>query len=432
MHQLEENEANESFDSDETSAGPQDSVRAENLGKAFVERFGEIPDFVARAPGRINLIGEHTDYNGGFVLPVAINRSTLVAGRVVSSAEDKGQIELISRNYNVETFFDPHKLEPGQEAGPSWSNYSRGVVWSLREKGLLDLNRLPSAQLMIDSNVPQGAGLSSSAALEVATALALYSLAGFRPDEIDRAALALACQKAENDFVGVKCGIMDQFISALGQSDAAVLIDTRSLGYRAVPLGFQALGLKLVAVNSAVPHSLKTSAYNERRSQCEEAARLLAVRFGLPEDSQLRDISLTQLEEAAPELPPLLFKRARHVIGENGRVLKAVNYLENGFGNAGDLAAFGQLLNESHASLRDDYAVSVPEVDLLVELAQQQPGVIGARMTGGGFGGCTVNIVAEGAIAHFRAAVVEQYRRQTGLPAQIYIFEGVEGGTVLR
>lgn len=404
--------------------------RVTALLQAFTERFGAAPDFIARAPGRINLIGEHTDYNGGFVLPVAINRVMLIAVRTVSLGGR--QIELFSRNYDASTTFSLDQIEHAEDASLSWSNYVRGVAWGLRENNALDLNLVPTAQFMLDGNVPQGAGLSSSAALEVATALAFYTLAGFVPREIDRVALALACQKAENGFVGANTGIMDQFISAMGQSDAALLIDTRSLEFRAIPLGFKALGLKLVAVDSAVPHSHTTSAYNERRAQCEEAARILAKRFNLPENSQLRDFTLAQLEEAAGELPPVLLKRARHVISENERVLKAVEYLEGGFSNPGDLAAFGQLLNQSHASLRDDYEVSVPQVDLLVDLAQQQPGVIGARMTGGGFGGCTVNVVEERVLNDFRANVLEEYRRQTGLDAKMYIFEGVEGGSILR
>jgi galactokinase len=409
----------------------QDNTRVAELRQAFFEHFGAGSDFVARAPGRINLIGEHTDYNGGFVLPVAINRTVLIAARAVQLTGH--QIEVNSQDYNSTLCIDLDKLEAVQEEEMAWSNYLRGTAWGLREKGALDLNLVPSAQFMIDGNVPRGAGLSSSAAIEVATALAFYTLAGFVPREIDRPQLALACQKGENDFIGVKSGIMDQFVSALGQPDSALLIDTRSLEYRAIPLGFQNLKLKLVAVDSAVPHSLKSSAYNERRAQCEEASRILARRFGLSEETaQLRDFSLAQLEEAKGDMSEVLFKRARHVISENERVMQAVSLLESGFANQGDLQAFGELLNQSHASLRSDYEVSVEQVDLLVDLAQKHPGVIGARMTGGGFGGCTVNVVEESALTGFRNNVVEEYRQRTGLDARMFVFEGVEGGSVLR
>lgn len=400
------------------------------LRQSFTAHFGAAPDFVARAPGRINLIGEHTDYNGGFVLPVAINRAMLIAVRAVTLG--KGQLELFSRNYNATTSFDLDKIEPAPYEALAWSNYVRGVAAALTEKGLLDLKQVGSAQFMLEGQVPLGAGLSSSAALEVATALALFTLAGFEPSKIDRVALALACQRAENDFVGVKTGIMDQFVSALGQPDAALLIDTRSLEYRAIPLGFRDLRLKLVAVDSAIPHSLKTSAYNERYGQCKEAAHLLAKHFNLPENSQLRDFTVAQLEAATAILPPLLFQRARHVLTENERVLQAVALLDEGLGKPTHLQAFGSLLNQSHASLRDDYEVSTPDVDLLVELAQQHPGVIGSRLTGGGFGGCTVNVVAEEALESFGLKVVEEYRRRTGLEAKMYLLEGVEGGSILR
>ncbi len=418
------------LDKTHTPAQERDSERVVDLIKAFSDHFGAGPDFVTRAPGRINLIGEHTDYTGGFVLPVAINRTLLMAVRKVQLSGH--QIELFSLDLNSQTTLSLDKVEPAPEKDRAWSNYVRGVAWALNENRLLDLSQVSSAQIVLSGDIPRGAGLSSSAALEVASALAFFTLAEFVPREIDRVSLALACQKAENEFVGVKTGIMDQFISALGQTDSALFIDTRSLENRAVPLNFGELKLKLVAVDSAVPHSLRSSAYNQRRTQCEEAASRLAKKLKLLDTTQLRDISLAQLEEAGGALTPTLKKRARHVVSENERVLEAVKYFESGFKEPGSLEALGQLLKQSHESLRDDYEVSVPQLDLLVELAQKQPGVIGSRMTGGGFGGCTVNIVREDALGAFETEVVEEYRRQTGLDAKMYILEGVEGGSVLR
>lgn len=404
-----------------------EAVRVAKLKEDFQARFGVAPQFIARGPGRVNLIGEHTDYNGGFVFPVAINATTLVA---VAPGETD-QVRVASQGYESEAVFALSKLE---KAGPneSWSNYVRGVVWALQEKGLLDIAQLPGARLLIHSNVPQGAGLSSSAALEIATGLAFLKLAGQEPAQVNRANLALASQYAENKFVGANTGIMDQFISALGQSDSALLIDTRSLEYRAVALGFAKRGWKLVAVDSAVKHRHDTGGYNTRRQECEEAARLLSERYGKAPNSQLRDFTIEQLLENFAALPNKPARRARHVITEDVRTLRAVSLLERDFTEPGDIAEFGKLLRQSHESLRDDFEVTVPEVDRLVELAWAQPGVIGARMTGGGFGGCTVNVVAEAALDDFRRSVVEVYQQETKLDARMFIFDAVEGGSILN
>ena len=415
----------------EAPAQTTQETRVAALRQAFQERFGEAPRFVSRAPGRVNLIGEHTDYNGGFVFPVAINRTVLMAVAGPEAGATPGEVRIISKEYDRESVFNLNNLEKAPEA-ERWTNYVRGVAWALGQRGLLDPATLSGARIMLESDVPQGAGLSSSAALEIATALALFQLAGTPAASLNRAKIALACQLAENGFVGANTGIMDQFISALGQPDSALLIDTRSLEYRAVPLGFADRGLKLVAVNSAVPHRHDTGGYNQRRAECEEAARYLAQVYGKPENSQLRDFTLEQLLGVQGKLAPTPFKRARHVITEDARTLKTVEILERGFAHESDLSTFGRLLRESHESMRLDFEITVPEVDLLVELAWNQPGVVGARMTGGGFGRCTVKVVEEKALDAFSEQVWQKSRQETGLDARMYIFDAVEGGSILE
>jgi galactokinase len=405
------------------SVEPDDEARAKQLRARFRSHFGGEPDFVARAPGRINLIGEHTDYNGGFVLPAAINRTIQVAARAVRNSSI---VEMVSVDYEGRTSFDLRDISPEDDEALAWSNYVRAVAWALNQKGLLDLQKLPGAQMVIEGNVPRGSGLSSSAAIEVASALCFTRFAGV---DVDRPALALACQTAENEFIGVKSGIMDQFISALGQPDSALLIDTRSLDYRPVPLGLDDLGCKLVAVDSAAPRTLASTAYNQRRAECEEAVGLLAPRLGLGPNAQLRDITSAQLETNAGVLPEILLKRARHVIRENERTLQAVGLMDEGLGQGDNLQRFGELLYASHRSLRDDYEVSSAQLDLLVDLASKCEGVIGARMTGAGFGGCTVNIVQADHLDNFAREVVEEYRRRSGLDAELHVCRAVEGGS---
>ncbi len=397
------------------------------LRTEFERRYHYAPEFISRAPGRVNLIGEHTDYNGGFVLPVAINRSVLMAVGAPPANMPLGEVRVYSLDYQKETVFNLANIEHAAE-DMRWSNYLRGVAWALAERGLLNLADLPGANIVVEGNVPQGAGLSSSAALEVATALALFRLANRTPD---RAQMALACQRAENGFVGANTGIMDQFVSALGQPDSALLIDTRSLEYRAIPLGFAARGLKLVAVDSAVPHRHDASGYNQRRTECEIAARTLAQLYRRPENSQLRDFTLAELEAVYTQLPPVPARRARHVITEDVRTSRAVELLQSGFAGPESLVEFGQLLRGSHESMRDDFEITVPPVNLLVELAWKLDGVIGARMTGGGFGGCTVNVVEAATLPVFEQAVVEDYRQQTGLPARMFVFDAVQGGNII-
>ena len=406
--------------------GIDDRARAAQLRDRFRDTFGREAEFVSRAPGRVNLIGEHTDYNGGFVLPAAIDRTVLIA---VCTMPETRNIEVASVDYGNRTMFSLDNIKASEEEEFRWTNYMRAVAWALGKEGHIDLSALPGAQMLVEGNVPLGSGLSSSAAIEVAAALSFTRMAGVT---MERDKLALVCQKAENEFVGVNSGIMDQFISALGEPDSALLVDTRSLQYRAVPLGLEELGYRVVAVDSAVPRTLAATAYNQRRAECETAVRTLAPLLGLEPGAQLRDISWEQLEENRHALEETLYRRARHVVSEDRRTLDAVALMDAGLGDDHNLERFGKLLYASHASLRDDYEVSSPELDLLVELARESPGVAGARMTGAGFGGCTVNIVQESALADFTQHLVESYRSRAGRTATVYVCKAVEGGTYLE
>jgi len=359
---------------------------------------------VFRAPGRVNLIGEHTDYNDGFVLPAAIDRE------IIMSVRPRGgrQVNLNSFNFQATSSFSLYQI--GYDAEQPWSNYLRGVCYVLEEAGY----HLRGADVVFGGNVPIGSGLSSSAALEVATATAFLTLAEY---DVPGPQVAQLCQRAENEFVGTRCGIMDQFISVLGQAGHALLVDCRSLDYRAVPLP---AGVKVVVGDTGVRRGLASSEYNTRRAQCEEGvARLQPV---LPGITALRDVTPEQLDAHQARLPEETYRRCRHVVTENARVLQAIAAME-----AGDLPALGALLNASHESLRDDYEVSCDELDLLVALARQQPGVYGSRMTGAGFGGCTVSLVADEHAREFVRTVGKAYGEATGLEWQIYVCEAVAG-----
>ncbi|HEY3418061.1 MAG TPA: galactokinase [Armatimonadota bacterium] len=351
-----------------------------------------------RAPGRVNLIGEHTDYNDGFVLPAAIDREVLLAATPSGSRE----VTLHSLDFDGTSTFNLDEI--GYDAEQPWSNYLRGVCYVLEEKDF----HLRGAEIAFSGDVPVGSGLSSSAALEVATAIAFLQMAEY---EVPGEEVALLCQRAENEFVGTRCGIMDQFISALGQAGKALLIDCRSLAYRPYPIP---AGVKLVISDTGVRRGLVSSEYNTRRGQCETGVALL--RAVLPDIFALRDVSSAQLEAHKGLLPDDIYRRCRHVVTEDERVLHAVEAME-----AGNLPLLGQLLNASHESLRDDYAVSCKELDLMVELARQQPGVYGSRMTGAGFGGCTISLVADETADAFVENVAPAYREQTGIESQIYI-----------
>jgi len=357
-----------------------------------------------RAPGRVNLIGEHTDYNDGFVMPVAIDLSTWAK---ISPLETR-KLQLHSENFGDDIEIDLDDKNVARR--DHWSDYPIGVAVMLEKAG----HRLRGARLQIRGEVPIGSGLSSSAAVEVATACALTAISGVK---IERRELALLCQRAENEFVGAHVGIMDQFISLFGEVQKALLLDCRSLEYRLLPLPDN---VRLIICNTMVKHELASSAYNERRAQCEEGVKHLA-KF-LPDVKALRDVTITELEQYGRDLSEVVYRRCRHVVTENARVLSAGEALEHG-----DLVYFGKLMGESHQSLRDDYEVSCRELDLMVEFAREVEGVYGARMTGGGFGGSTVNIVAVEHVEAFRAHVAERYEEATKLKPEIYICNASDG-----
>ena len=397
--------------------------QAQALEQRFARLFGESPR-IYQAPGRVNLIGEHTDYNDGFVMPAAIGFYTRVA---VAPRPDR-KLVIHSENYSEQVEFDLDGL-PATRAG-HWSDYVIGVVKMLVRSG----KQLRGANLLVDGNVPLGAGLSSSASLEVAVGYALLDLAdrAIEPPtlerikidrikidriKIDRTGLALLCQQAENEFVGARCGIMDQFVSSHGKHGQALLLDCRSLEYRQLPLPPD---VALAICNTMVKHSIAKGEYNQRRAECETGVRTLSKH--LPQVRALRDVTVEDLETYGQELPDVVMRRCRHVIGENDRVLQAAAALERG-----DLQAVGSLMLESHRSLRDDFEVSCAELDLMVELAGRAEGVYGTRMTGGGFGGCTIALVQSGCVEAFERKVREGYERSTGCQPEIYICAAADG-----
>lgn len=373
------------------------------LSEAFQKLFGDRPN-IYRAPGRVNLIGEHTDHNEGFVMPAAIDFFTSVA---IGSRNDR-RIVVRSENFSetAELILD----EPPAQGRGHWSDYPFGVAVKLEQAG----QRLRGANMLVRGEVPIGSGLSSSAAIEVATGYALLDLAG---TNIDRLELAKLCQRAENEFVGMRCGLMDQFISCFGKAGHALILDCRSLDHKLLALPAD---VKLVVCNTMVQHELASSEYNARRAECEEGVRLLSQR--LPQVESLRDVTTGDLQRLKNHLPEVVSRRCRHVASENARVIEACSALERR-----DLATFGQLMRESHASLRDDYEVSCDELNLMVDLANQAEGVYGARMTGGGFGGCTVNLVQSDSVDSFRQAVASGYAEATGREPEIYVCSAAQG-----
>jgi galactokinase len=384
-----------------------DSSLLQRVLASFGAAFGAPPELVAHAPGRVNLIGEHTDYNDGFVLPCAIDFHTLAAAR----ARDDAQVRVVACDCagTIDEFRLDAPIVP--RADEPWANYVRGVVKMLVERGL----PLRGAELAIAGNVPQGAGLSSSASLEVAVGQAFKSLQGF--DQLTATDLALIAQQAENRFVGCNCGIMDQLISARGKAGHALLIDCRSLDTRPVRLPD---AVAVMIVHSRVKRGLVDSEYNTRREQCEAAARHYGVKA-------LRDIDLCMLEARAEGLAPVVLKRARHIVTENQRTLDAADALA-----ASDLQRLGALMAQSHASMRDDFQITVPAVDRLVQIVQHAVGTAGgARMTGGGFGGCVVAVLPEASVEAARAAIEAQYRAPGGEPASIWVCHASAGAGVL-
>ncbi|MBB4635759.1 galactokinase [Longimicrobium terrae] len=369
--------------------------------RAFEERYGGAPAFVARAPGRVNLIGEHTDYNDGFVLPMAIDRAVWIALR----PREDYKVRIHSLDFDEEREFDLMHLA---SSGMEWMDYVQAVAWALQKR---DRN-LKGWDGVTAGDVPIGAGLSSSAAFELASARAFAALSGLHWEPRE---MALMAQRAENEWIGVYCGIMDQMISAAGEAGHALLIDCRSLETRSVPVP---AGTSVVILDTATRRGLVDSAYNDRRRHCEEAAAALGV-------PALRDVTRAKFEARAESLPPLIRKRARHVVTEIERTLEAAEALERN-----DAARVGDLMNASHASLRDDFEVSRRELDVIVELAQAQGACYGARMTGAGFGGCAVALVqTEGAEA-FAASVAADYQRATDLEARVYVCSASEGASL--
>lgn len=374
---------------------------------SFKEVLNYQPSHIIQAPGRVNLIGEHTDYNDGFVLPCAINYQTVVA----AAKRDDNIVRVVSVDYgNATDEFDITKdIEFQQDK--MWSNYIRGVVKCLRDRGY----QFRGADISVSGNVPQGAGLSSSAALEVVigqTFKVLYNL------EISQAEIALNGQQAENEFVGCNCGIMDQMISAEGLENHAMLLDCRSLETTSVSMPEE---MSVVIINSNKKRGLVDSEYNTRRKQCEEAARIMGV-------TALRDASIEMLESTLSELDDVVAKRARHVITENDRTEQAAKALA-----CGDMVRMGQLMAESHASMRDDFEITVKEIDTLVDMVKQVIGDKGGvRMTGGGFGGCVVALVPPTLVDEVKAVVEANYQAATGLKESIYVCQAKPGAGVLE
>jgi galactokinase len=375
----------------------------QDIAQHFEQIFGSRPT-VFRAPGRVNLIGEHTDYNEGFVLPAAIGFYTQVA---IAPRLDR-KLLIRSHEFDGDFEFDLGNLPPRRVG--AWCDYVLGVAVMLRQRGVVS----DGANILVQGEVPIGAGLSSSAALEVASAFALLSLNGSR---LAMPEVAKLCQQAENTFVGARVGIMDQFVSCMGKAGHAFFLDCRSLEFKFVPIPAE---IQLVICNTMVKHDLATGSYNTRRQECEEGCRILARRD--PNVRALRDVSIEQLERYADDLAPVLRKRCTHIVHETQRVLDAVQCLAHG-----DLNRLGELMRDSHRSLRDLYEVSCPELDIMVDAAEGLPGHCGGRMTGGGFGGCTVNLVQAGNAEDFVAQVSERYQRKTGISPKVYICSAADG-----
>ena len=385
------------------------------LGKSVAEQFtntyGRAPEWVVAAPGRVNVIGEHTDYNDGFVFPMAIDRYTIIA-----AAPSNGKMSAIELRSTVEQA--PVKIDVSKPLHPekkgTWFNYPLGVIAGFAARGV----KPGSFQALIHSTVPLGGGLSSSAALEVATATLLETITGKKLDPVEKALLS---QKAEHEYAGMPCGIMDQFISVMGKKDHILLLDCRSRKTELVPMSDPAV--ELLITNTNVKHELTGGEYAKRRAQCEEAARVLGV-------ASLRDADADRLERARTKMDPTVYRRAKHVISEIERTLHAAEGVR-----ASNWPTVGQLMYASHASLRDDYEVSCPELDAIVDIAQSigtKGGVFGCRMTGGGFGGCTVALVEASKVAAITDKIGTEYERRTGIKPTSFVSRPAAGASVLK
>jgi len=370
---------------------------------AFARRFGRQPQFVVRAPGRVNLIGEHTDYNGGFVLPMAIDRWVSIAlsprpGRAVS---------VTSLEFGETVEFALDELGP---RGSGWFHYVKGVAWALAQEG----RALQGWEGVVAGDVPMGAGLSSSAAFELAAARSFAAVSGLAWEPV---AMALASQRAENEWVGVGCGIMDQLISACGRKDHAMLLDCRSLEAAPVPIPE---ATSVVVLDTTTRRALATSGYNDRRGECEAAAKACGVAL-------LREIDEDALASNKERLDESTWRRARHVVSENARTLAAAQALRRG-----DPVAMGALMSESHRSMRDDFEITTPVMDAMVTAASAAPGCFGARMTGGGFGGCVVALVRVDAVDAFQESAAAAFRMKTGLTPKLYVCRATDGAEIVE
>lgn len=384
--------------------------RIRRIKEDFSELFGSSPEVIVKGPGRVDLMGAHTDYSEGFVLPVAVNVDVLAGGRL----RDDNKIAVYSGNFETLAEFSLDAIE--FDNVNTWSNYVRGVVHFLQESGV----KLRGANIVLYGNVPIGSGLSSSAAIEMAVGYLLQTLIGFEMSGPD---LALIGQKAENKFVGVNTGIMDQFISRLGKKDSALFLDCRTLEYELLPLDTSSM--KIVVCDTMKRRGLVGSEYDLRRSQCEEAARLFAQWY--PEVRTLRDVTPEMLAEHGAQLPEVVAKRAAHVVGENNRVLRSREVLASG-----DFVEFGKLMNASHDSSRDLFEVSCPELEAMVEVTRNAPGSLSGRMAGAGFGGCTVSLVRDEFVEPFLEAVAVEYERKTKLAPSLYVCTAEDGASVIE
>ncbi|TCJ19209.1 galactokinase [Flaviaesturariibacter flavus] len=380
---------------------------AEKVAKAYQEQWGA-PTLVARSPGRVNIIGEHTDYNEGFVLPAAIDKAVYVAlGR---RGDDRIELQALEFGDHFSTTLDTIAPRPGQ-----WTNYILGVVAQFHKRG----HRLGGFNLVVDGEVPFGAGLSSSAAVECATAFALNELFGAN---VPREELIYIAQKAEHEYAGVLCGIMDQFASMFGKAGNAVRLDCRSMDYEYVPLHME--GYKLLLLNTNVKHSLASSEYNTRRMQCEAGIALVQKKY--PGVKSLRDVTVEQLNECVRENDELVFRRCKYVVEENERLLAGCEDLKRG-----DLTELGMKMYRTHRGLSEEYEVSCPELDFLVNAVREKDAVLGARMMGGGFGGCTINIVREDAIDSLVSELAPRYKEATGLELTPIVVTVGDGSSIV-
>jgi len=383
------------------------------LWKIFKEKYTDtgLVKGAFSAPGRVNLIGEHTDYNEGFVLPVAIDKKIIMLGQL---REDR-LVQVFDLVYKTKIKFSLDSLSPSKKE--SWANYLMGVMDEIQKAGY----PLQGVNLVFTSNIPQRAGLSSSAALEVVTALTMAKLNSL---EIKPLEMAHLCRRAENNFVGVACGIMDQYVSCLGQKNYALFIDCRSNDYELIPL--KDPNYQIIICNSKVQRGLVDSEYNKRKEECKIATEFFKHKLNR-EIRALRDIAIDEYEKYQAQLPEIIARRARHVISENYRVQVGVQALREG-----NFSAFGQLMIESHRSLKNDYEVSCAELDLLVDLALKQEGVLGARMTGAGFGGCTVNLLKRDYVDFFKEKIKKEYKKITGINPDVYLTAPSGGAKVIE